>query len=823
MFIKLLKFLIMPWRFKSGNTKKYVAFRAGLYLGFCVLSFSVLIILFMIIGKIFFPIPMYRLKPMPSVIVFDRNGKILRGFTAPDQMWRIPADIDDVSPNLKMAVINYEDKWFRYHFGVNPISILRALITNIKAGEIVCGGSTITMQVARMMEPKPRTIKSKLIEMIRAFQLELSFSKDEILSFYFNLAPYGGNIVGSASASYFYFNKDQKNLSLGESALLAVIPNSPTILRPDRTINNKPNTHLLIKARDKVLRRLLENHKISQQEYDEAINEPIPTERFSLPFHAPQLALKLKDMYPGVNKIMSTIDINIQMLARDTLRRRLDPLKSHGITNGAVVVMDTETHEVLAMVSSVDFFDNSSEGQVNGAMSPRSPGSALKPFVYALAIDRGIISPQSILSDVPVDYSGYKPENYDEKYRGFISAKEALRHSLNIPAINLSAKLGEDGLYEFLKNAGITTLTEPKEHYGLSLVLGGCEVTLLELTNLYAVLADMGRFSPYKLTIGETKRDNKLRLFVRSDEVVPPHLDKNISRRLLREGTAYILTEMLTEVDRPDLPTCWESAVNLPKVAWKTGTSYGHKDAWSIGYTPQFTIGVWVGNFNGVGVPALVGSESAAPILFDLFNALSARSNKQWYVQPSDVKEREVCSLSGMCMSPNCPHSKTELYIPGVSPYQECNMHRAIAIDKETGLRLCSNCRIGRDYEMKTFVIWPPEIATWLEQNGVVVDKLPPHFPECPVVASGEGPVIRSPSDNSEYIIREGVDLEYQKILLSASISNDSRSLYWFLNSKMIFNGSPAEKVFITPTVGKHVVMCMDDEGRAAKVTFIVR
>ena len=351
---------------QKTNAEKSIAVKLGLYSGFCVLSIFVLIMLFMIIGKIFFPLPMYRLKPMPSVIVFDRNGKILRGFTAPDQMWRIPADIADVSPKLKMAVINYEDKWFKFHFGVNPISIARALITNVKAGEVVCGGSTMTMQVARMMEPKPRTIKSKLIEMARALQLELSFSKDEILSFYFNSAPYGGNIVGSASASYFYFNKDQKNLSLGEASLLAAIPNSPTILRPDRSLNNKPNTHLLGLARDKVLLRLLENHKIKQQDYDEAITEPIPTERFPLPFSAPQLALKLKDIYPGINKIMSTIDTDIQSLALDTLRKRLEPLKAHGITNGSVVIMDTETHEILAMVASADFFDNTSEGQVNG-------------------------------------------------------------------------------------------------------------------------------------------------------------------------------------------------------------------------------------------------------------------------------------------------------------------------------------------------------------------------------------------------------------------------------------------------------------------------
>jgi penicillin-binding protein 1C len=830
--LQYLRFLVLPWRYDAKNGIKRKGISVALYFGFCSLCIAVLLLLFMVIGKIFFPIPMYRLKPMPSVVVFDRNGKVLRGFTAPDEMWRIPAELKDVSPKLQMAVLNYEDRWFRFHFGVNPISIARALITNVKAGEIVCGGSTITMQVARMMEPKPRTLKSKLIEVVRAFQLELSFSKDEILEFYFNLAPYGGNIVGSSSASYFYFNKDQKGLSLGESALLAAIPNSPTILRPDASPPaplqgglgvRKPQEHPVRQVRNKVLMRLLQNHKITRQEFDEAINEPIPTEKFPMPFVTPQLALKLKNLYPGVNKIVSTIDSNIQLLARDTLRKRLAPLRDQGVTNGAVVVMDTKTHEVLAMVASADFFDNYSEGQVNGAMSIRSPGSALKPFAYALAIDRGLISPESLLADVPIDYSGYRPENYDEKYRGAVTAREALCHSLNVPAINLSAKLGENSLYDFLKDAGITTLTEPAEHYGLSLILGGCDVTLLDLTNLYAGLANMGKFAPYKLILNEESKKGFDLFAKRENEIVPPHLDKSMSRSLLKEGTAFIITDILSEVERPDLPTCWESTVNLPKVAWKTGTSRGHRDAWSIGYTPNYTIGVWVGNFNAVGSLAIVGAESAAPVLFDLFNALAPKSDKQWYVQPSDVKEREVCSLSGMSMSSHCHQSKTELYIPGVSPNQECNMHRAIAIDKETGMRLCSNCRIGRDYETKTFVIWQPEIATWLERNGVSVDKLPPHYTECSLVASGEGPIIHSPSSESEYVIREGVDIDYQKILLEASVSNDCRSIYWFVDSKMVFNGSPTDKVFITPTTGKHIILCMDDEGRATKTTLVVR
>lgn len=813
--IKNSYLLFAPWKAKSKKTGKIIIYLASFSI-YCI----TFLLLFFIVSKIFFPLPMYRLNPTTSTVIFDRNGKILRVFTAPDEMWRIPANIKDISPNLRMALINYEDKWFAYHLGVNPISIIRATITNLKAGKIVCGGSTITMQVARMMEPKPRTIKSKIIEMIRAVQLELSYSKDEILSFYFNMAPYGSNIVGSSAASYLYFNKDQKDLSLGEAALLAVIPSSPTILRPDAQIKGKNGELLIKQARNKVLERLLKNRKITQQQFNEAISESIPTKRHPFPFYAPQLTWKLKEMYHGINKIVSTIDRDLQILTRNILQKHLNILRKKGISNGAVVLMDTKTRNVLAMVASADFFDEKSSGQVNGAMAPRSPGSALKPFVYALAIDRGIVSVESIMSDVPVDYSGYRPENYDEKFRGAVTMKEALIHSLNVPAVNLSAKLGEDGVYEFLKEAGISTLTKPEEHYGLSLILGGCEVTLLDITNLYAGLANMGNFGPYELILESSNISSKISRF---REPVPPHQDKNISRRLLREGTAYIITEILSEVERPDLPSCWESAVNLPKVAWKTGTSYGHKDAWSIGYSPKYTIGVWVGNFDGTGSPAIVGAETAGPILFDIFNALAGLENTPWYIKPSEVEEREVCSLSGMPLSQYCRHSKRELYIPGVSPNQQCTFHRAIAIDKETGTRLCPHCRIGRSYETKIFIVWPPEIATWLERNGISVDKLPPHYPECSQIVSGDGPIIHSPSADSEYIIRKNVDIEYQKILLEASVSNDSRNIFWFLDSKLIFNGSPTEKVFITPTPGKHKLACMDDEGRVTEMILKIK
>ena len=480
-----------------------------------VLSGTVLLTaLLFFIGNWIFLLPVEKLHRPPSTLVLDRHGEWLRAFTAPDGSWRIPIRAqhasplqDQISPKLRTTVLTYEDRWFYYHCGINPISVVQAAIDNIKARRVVRGASTITMQVARMMEPKDRTVRNKLIEMFRALQLELTYSKDEILTLYFNMAPYGGNIVGSAAAARIYFNKPQRRLSLGEAALLAAIPNSPTLLRPDLHPKNAR------RAREKVLRRLIKYGKITRQEFREALSEPIPTKRHSMPFKAPHLTrlLSLEDKNHVIlnevklphskrDRIYSTIDTEIQELSERILRGHLAPLRREGISTGAVVVMDTRSREVLAMVGSYDFFDRRGEGQVNGAIAPRSPGSTLKPFIYALALEHGLITPESLLHDVPIDYSGYSPVNYDGANRGYVTAREALAHSLNVPAVNLYAQLGNEGIYSFLKRAGISTLPESKEHYGLSLILGGCEVTLLELTTLYAGLANFGKFAPYRLT-----------------------------------------------------------------------------------------------------------------------------------------------------------------------------------------------------------------------------------------------------------------------------------------------------------------------------------
>ena len=875
-----------------------------------------------------FPLPKAHLHPPVSQIVLDRNGEWLRAFLADDGMWRIAAShwgnaqaktpsavskiadsrtvltakqADSHSPLLHQAMLTSEDRWFYYHYGINPVSIATALYDNLKAGEVVRGGSTITMQVARLMEPKARSIPNKLIEMFRALQLEHTYSKSEILTFYFNMLPYGGNIVGTAAASRFYFNKPQHVLSLGEAALLAAIPNAPERLRPDRFPENAR------KAREKVLNRLLARRQISEQQWQEAVQEPIPRKRYPLPFKAPHLSrmlvkkavsrqpsavskernvsgtlaslLKTESRKPKAippttdGRIYTTIDARVQETAVRILseyleaERKLSLRGSHSTSTGAIIVMHTQNRHVLAMVGSHDFFDREALGQVNGTLAPRSPGSALKPFVYALAMEQGLITPETLLFDVPITYAGYEPVNYNGKYNGYVTARQALARSLNVPAVNLNARLknrtsnstpiqhskarvGGSTLHAFLKQAGISTLA-PAQKYGLSMVLGGCEVNLLELTTLYVGLANMGEFGSYQLTLPRNSHQFPSAISSQEEGVTSP--ENQSSQRLLRKETSFIITEMLTDSQLPTNtvknPEAFERTMNLPKIAWKTGTSYGHRDAWCIGYSPTLTIGVWLGNFDGKGAPMLSGAEAATPILFALFTALTGQDTHRWFTKPEQLKTRQVCALSGAPVSSHCPVHKDDVYIPGISSVAVCTIHKRIYVNEATGYSLCSHCRKNssqrsavssqkdsqytesrkpkaeshfttdtslKDAQAQIFEEWPANAATWLAENGFAVPVLPKHNPLCTGTIAGNAPIILSPAEDTIYYIREGVPLENQKIRLIASASSRTQDLFWFLDGELIFQGNAAEQYWLTPTKGKHVLTCVDAEGRSA-------
>lgn len=751
--------------------------------------FVLLLILFEL-AVFLVPLPWVALQPPSSTLVFDREGRVLRAFTSADGMWRIRTDLDQVSPLLQKYLVFYEDRWFYYHPGVNPVALIRAFVQNLRSGRIISGGSTLTMQIARMMEPKARTWQNKLIEMFRALQLEHRFTKEELLTIYFNIAPYGGNIEGVAAAAWLYFGKEPTQLSPGEAALLTVLPNSPTLLRPDLAPDRARQ------ARDKVLKRLYDHGLIAEAEYGEALAEEIPTTRREWPFQAPHFSQELVTRYPGAARIYTTIDRDLQVFLEELLALEVAKLKTEGITNAAAVVIDNQTHQLMAAVGSAEFFNEQDQGQVNGYLAPRSPGSTLKPFVYALAFERGLLTPAHYVEDVPVIYSGYSPENYDSTYSGLVSAQEALQRSLNVPAVNLLAALGGEALYELLKKAGFTTLT-PVNHYGLPMVLGGCEINLLELANLYAALASGGKIYPVQ---------------IRLDQGTSPPLP------LFSPGVAFVITEILTEVHRPDLPTCWEFTT-LPKVAWKTGTSYGHKDAWSIGYNPRYTVGVWVGNFSGVGRAGLNGAEKAAPLLFTIFAHLNSKTAVSWFTPPATVKKRAVCAVSGQTPGPFCTPLRTDYYLTDCSPDVECTIHQTYLLDPATGYRLPPHYySAARQTEERVYLQYPPRVAAWLEANGQPVETLPPLLPEWQKLLPGGAPVMRSPSSDYVYQIRRGIPLEYQKICFEAAAGNDVQRLYWFINGELYGHTKPGERLFYVPQPGRHQVICQDDRGRSTEV-----
>jgi penicillin-binding protein 1C len=772
---------LQKWLPKNKRWRKVCSYLIGTFLLLELLAFAI-------------PLPRALFRPS-ATLIFDREGKLLRAFTADDDMWRIRTPLNQISPVLRQFLIAYEDRWFYWHRGFNPVALVRAFRQNLAEGRVVSGGSTLTMQIARMMEPKSRNWSNKVIEILRALQLELRFSKGRLLEIYFNIAPYGGNIEGVAAASWLYFGKEPTQLSYGEAALLAALPNSPTELRPDLYPGRAK------KARDKVLGIVYRRGLITRKDYLEALVEEVPKGRQELPFAAPHFCQELKQNYPGEPRIYSTLNLRIQQMSEDLLKAQVKRLRSEEISNGAVVVLDNRTHELLAAVGSADFFDRTARGQVNGVLAPRSPGSALKPFVYALAFENGLITPQHYLEDVPIDFrGGYAPENYDRKFNGIVSAREALERSLNVPAINVLQMLGENGLYELLRRVEFSTITR-ENHYGLTIALGGCEVTLMELTVLYSALACEGVYQFPKI-----RRDQAEKLPI----------------TLFSPGATYLVTDILSGIRRPDLPACWEFT-SLPRIAWKTGTSYAHRDAWSIGYNPLYTVGVWAGNFSGEGRPALVGAEVAAPLLFDIFNKVNG-NRQSWFIQPPMVDLRQVCAVSGQTPGQYCQTLVTELYLMDRSPDQECVFHQAYLMDAQTGYRLPPHYSTAfRKSIEKVYTKWPPRVAAWYEGNGYPVERIPSLLPEWQQLQPGQAPVIRSPSPDYVYQLREGVAAQFQKICLEAAAANDVHKLYWFVDGKLLGTVPPGGKLFFLPVAGLHQLVCQDDQGRSAELRLEVR
>ena len=737
-----------------------------------------------------------------STLITARDGSILHAFLSRDDKWRMYAELKEITPTLREAILFKEDKYFRYHPGFNPVAMLRAAARNLLTGRRTSGASTITMQTVRLLEHRDRTYGNKLIELFRAVQLEVHYSKDEILQLYLNLIPYGGNIEGLKSASLLYFGKPPALLSLAELTTLTIIPNRPSSLRLGA------RNALIVQERNRWLTRFQRANVFEKDAIADAQNEPLRTYRREAPQQAPHLARRLRAEYPNTPIIHSTLQTTAQATTEQLVQRYANRLQGYNIHNSAVLVVDNQSHEVMAYVGSADFGNAFDGGQVDGVRAVRSPGSALKPLLYGLAFDAGIITPKTKLADVPTNFGGYEPDNYDRRFNGPVTAEFALANSLNIPAVALLKEIGTPALVNTLQKAQFSAIKKQANELGLSMILGGCGVTLEEMTRLYSGLANGGQVSDLHFTLTND-----------------PHPPKQGDLLLSPEAT-YLVTQTLTQITRPDLPNNFDNSYHLPRIAWKTGTSYGRRDAWSIGYNQRYTIGVWVGNFSGMGVAELSGANTATPLLFQLFNVLDYNSPTGWFripKQAAKLSKRLICPETGDVPGDFCPNPVTDYCIMGVSRYRRCAHRKEVFTNASGTISYCAQCRSDSGAMRRTYPNLSPELVAFYQSRRIPMEVVPPHNPACERVFGSLGqsaPQITGLNDGSEYFInpKQPADLE-----LSCQAANDVQTVFWYLNDKLYRRSKPTEAIFFTPRPGTLKISCADDKGRSSDVLIVVR
>ncbi|WP_415714253.1 penicillin-binding protein 1C [Maridesulfovibrio sp.] len=766
--------------------KKYLFIFAGV-LFFLIASFFALDFLF--------PFPEHKLHPPVASVIRDHEGKVLRIFLPTDGARRMHADFDKISPVLKKTLIASEDQWFESHPGINPVSIIRAAIMNIAAGRVVSGASTIPMQIARMAEPKNRTLWSKIIEAFRALQLKRHHSNDELLEFYLNMLPYGGNIVGVGAACHFYFGHGPETLSLCEAALLTTIPRGPVFYDPLR------NPEQAREGRNRVMRQLAEKGVFPVKEIERNMKLPLPDSILPVPLKAPHFCRMVLERNGRIPDTATTLDSNLQQTAQEVLKTHVARLRGDDIDNAACVIIHIPSREIRALVGSADFFEKGFGGAINLTNTKRSPGSTLKPFIYGLAFDQGKLVPDSFVYDIPVDYAGYSPENYDRIYHGQVTVRQALAKSLNIPAVNTLAKTGIVEFIDLLKKGGISTLDKKPMQYGLPIALGGCEIKLTELTNLYASLADGGKFKPYTVTPEEN----------------------NISAQILSPQTAWLVLEMLSSVTRPEMNETWMLTRDMPETAWKTGTSFGHRDAWAVGISGDYAIGVWVGNPDGRPRKGISGAVHAGPLLFDLLRMAAPGGKLPPPPEGYGISEVEVCAHSRQLPGPFCTKRTTIRTLSGKTKLHPCDECRQIFVDGKSGYRISGECLGRKGIKTKIIRTIPAKLARWRAENNLEIPQLPPLALDCGLIPSGTAPKIISPAANTPYLLRKDTPLKFQQIALKAEAGPDSGTLYWFLDGRLVSQGKSNEKLFTEITVGKHRISVSDEIGRVDAVEFEVR
>jgi penicillin-binding protein 1C len=770
----------------------------------CAAPFLVVLI-FLAYNAVFFDV----LKDVSfSRVYTDRSGALLNIFLTEDDKYRARLRLGDFPPELIEAVLLQEDRYFYNHIGVNPAAVFRSAVeTYIKKSRRM-GASTITRQLARLRyRLYTRDIPGKIMQICYALFFEICLSKQEILEAYLNLVPCGRNIEGYGAAAWYYFNKHVKNLSLGEILTLVVIPQNP--LKRSPSVNNIPGE--LIQARKNLYAAWTEKRQEDALLHAELDLPPFVVCRY--PRRVPHFTEYLNTLpLPPAHQYRTTIDTRYQNICEQELGSFLTRNQSWGIKNGSILLLDYTTMEVLAAIGSADYFNDDIQGKINGITAKRSPGSTLKPFIYALGIEQGIIHPEKMLKDTPMGFSEYTPDNFRGEFKGPVKAWYALVDSRNIPAVNLARDIRNPDLYGFLEKAEISRLKE-RDHYGLSLVLGSADLSMLELAGLYACLANDGiKREPRFLAGGINEREG----------------DKQI--RMLSAEAAAITLKMLERNPPPDPFQNFQmgSGRSVP-AAYKTGTSIGFKDAWSIAIFDRFVLAVWLGDFSGEGNNALIGRLSAAPLQFSITNAILAGLPPESLLpprpMPGGVETIEVCAVSGDIPGEYCPQTVKTWFIPGISPINRCRIHRLIHIDARTGYRTDETSGPHIRREVREF--WPTDLMEIFALAGLPRLVPPPYPPDSaagsslPISIRQEQahvpPVIISPLSNTTYILQDTP--HYNQIVLLASADQDSDELFWFANANFLGRAKPNERLLWTPQSGVWNLAVVDSRGISAGIS----
>ena len=754
------------------------------------------------------PLP-ERLAAPHSVVVEYRDGTAAHVFLAPDERWRVPTRLAEVDPAYLRALLALEDKRFYWHPGVDPLAVGRAAVTNVLRGRRVSGASTLTLQLVRVLEPRPRTLGSKLIESFRATQLELRLSKQEILAAYLQFVPYGRNMEGVEAAALAYFGHRATHLSAAEMATLLAVPQNP-----NRRYPSPDNTARLTAARDEVARRLVEvgalplgpeGARVTPEALlAEVRATPVPGRLTPFPREAPHLAVWLKARHVGVDRLRTTLDGGAQRLVERAMREAAPGLRTQGIHNGTAVVVEHESARVVALVGGFDFFDAAHGGQLVGFDTPRSPGSALKPLLYAMAIDQGLAGPDQRVADIPAAYGTYAPRNFDGRYQGLVRLEDALSQSLNMPFVKLLQRLGVERFLGTLRRAGVDSLVSEPGHYGLSAAVGGLELTPLELAGVYVALAENGRARPLKLL-----------------EDGAPEAQ---AQELFSPGAAWLTRRALALKDRPDFPARRQLTGLPSQVHWKTGTSFGHRDAWAAGSGPRHTAVVWTGNFDNAPSVHLVGSETSGPLLFDILEGLAPRGRAEDpdAVVPADLTQVEVCAWSGHQPTEACTQRKLVWAERSHVPTAPCPYHQEVEVDVATGLAVSPACRAGRHTEKRVYLSWPSSIRRWLDDQDRLLPQAPAYAPGCEPGGARRAPEIVSPGPGHVTLLIPGVPADQQEVPLEAEVDGD-RELAWFVDGTFLASARADERVWWAPSEGTHEIVVSDDRGFSARRTLKVR